>query len=74
MAGDLTFLGVTKPVTLKAAFNGEIDSHPFAGVPAVGFAAEGSFNRTEFGQPLGFVGPEVTIGFDGEFIQDPSAK
>jgi len=72
--GDLTFLGVTKPVTLKATFNGEIDSHPFAGVPAVGFAAEGSFDRTEFGQPLGFVGPEATIRFDGEFIQDPSAK
>ncbi|NTG76715.1 YceI family protein [Agrobacterium rhizogenes] len=74
VTGDLTFLGVTKPVTLKATFNGEIDSHPFAGVPAVGFAAEGSFNRTEFGQPVGFVGPDVTIRFDGEFIQDTSAK
>ncbi|MGY5776325.1 YceI family protein [Rhizobium sp. LEGMi135b] len=74
VTGDLTFLGVTKPVTLKAAFNGEIDSHPFAGVPAVGFAAEGTFNRTDFGQPVGFVGQDVTIRFDGEFIQDTAAK
>jgi len=72
VTGDLTFLGVTKPVTLKATLNGAIDSHPFAGVPAVGFAAEGTFNRTEFGQPLGPVGPDITIRFDGEFIQEAS--
>ncbi|MDQ0455438.1 YceI family protein [Rhizobium paknamense] len=74
VTGDLTFLGVTKPVTLKATLNGAIDSHPFAGVPAIGFAAEGTFDRTAFGQPVGFVGKDVTIRFDGEFIQDPSAK
>lgn len=72
VTGDLTFLGVTKPVTLKATLQGAIDSHPYEGVPAVGFAAEGTFNRTEFGQPLGPVGPEITIRFDGEFIQEAS--
>lgn len=74
VTGDLTFLGVTKPVTLKATLNGEIDSHPFAGVPAVGFAAEGTFDRTEFGQPVGFVGTDVTIRFDGEFIQETATE
>ncbi|MGG7519176.1 YceI family protein [Allorhizobium undicola] len=74
VTGDLTFLGVTKPVTLKAKLEGALDSHPFAGVPAVAFAAEGTFDRTTFGQPVGFVGKDVTIRFDGEFIQDPQAK
>lgn len=69
VTGDLTFLGQTRPVTLNATFNGEIESHPFAQVPAVGFAAEGTFKRSDFGQTFSFVGDEVTIRFDGEFIQ-----
>ena len=43
VTGDLTFLGQTRPVTLDATFNGEIERHPFANVPAIGFAAEGPF-------------------------------
>jgi polyisoprenoid-binding protein YceI len=73
VTGDLTFLGVTKPIELNATFNGELASHPFAGVPVLGFAAEGSFKRTDFGQPLSVVGDEVTIRFDGEFIQQATA-
>ena len=69
VTGDLTFLGQTKPVTLKATFNGEIEKHPFMQVPAIGFSAEGTFKRSDFGQPAGFVGDDVTIKFDGEFIQ-----
>lgn len=70
VTGDLTFLGVTKPVTLDATFNGELESHPFLRVPAVGFSAEGRFSRYEFGQqPFGPLGEEVTIRFDGEFLQ-----
>lgn len=74
VTGDLSFLGVTKSVTLKATFNGEIEKHPFRDVPTVAFAAEGVFDRTEFGQPKGSVGPEITIRFDGEFIQDTVAN
>ncbi|WP_312686159.1 YceI family protein [Brevundimonas nasdae] len=69
VTGDLTFLGQTHPITLKTTFNGEIERHPFAQVPAVGFAAEGSFKRSDFGMAVGPVGDEVTIRFDGEFIQ-----
>ena len=69
VTGDLTFLGQTHPVTLDATFNGEIERHPFANVPAVGFAAEGRFKRSEFGMAVGPVGDEVTIRFDGEFIK-----
>lgn len=70
VTGDLTFLGVTKPVTLDATFGGEIEQHPFMQVPAIGFAAEGSFKRSDFGMPVGPVGDEVTIRFDGEFIKE----
>ncbi|WP_395945644.1 YceI family protein [Brevundimonas sp.] len=69
VTGDLTFLGQTHPVTLDTTFNGEIERHPFAQVPAVGFAAEGRFKRSDFGMAVGPVGDEVTIRFDGEFIQ-----
>ena len=69
VTGDLTFLGVTKPVTLDATFNGEIEKHPFMQVPTLGFAAEGKFKRTDFGMALGPVGDEVTIRFDAEFLQ-----
>ncbi|KRW95249.1 YceI family protein [Paracoccus sp. MKU1] len=74
VTGNLEFLGVTKPVTLKATFNGEIEKHPFRDVPTVAFAAEGVFDRTEFGQPKGSVGSEITIRFDGEFILAPTVK
>lgn len=73
VTGDLTFLGVTKPVTFKATFNGEIESHPFLQVPAIGFAAEGTFKRTDFGMALGYVGDEVTVRFDGEFLKQADA-
>lgn len=70
VTGDLTFLGVTKPVTLDATFGGELEQHPFMPVPAIGFSAEGTFKRTDFGMPLGPVGDEVTIRFDAEFIKE----
>ncbi len=69
VTGDLTFLGVTKPVTLNATFLGGIASHPYMKVPAIGFAAEGHFNRKDFGLEPGPVGEEITIRFDGEFVQ-----
>jgi len=73
VTGDLTFLGVTKPVTLQATFNGEIEKHPFMQVPAIGFAAEGRFKRTDFGMAAGPVGDEVTVRFDGEFLKEAPA-
>ncbi|HEY0102936.1 MAG TPA: YceI family protein [Brevundimonas sp.] len=74
VTGDLSFLGQTRPVTLRATFNGELERHPFAGAPAIGFAAEGRFKRSDFGMALGPVSDEVTVRFDGEFIRrDPAA-
>lgn len=73
VTGDLTLLGVTKPVVLHARFNGELEKHPFMRRPAIGFAAQGTFKRTDFGLakalPTTGVGDEVTIRFDSEFVQ-----
>jgi polyisoprenoid-binding protein YceI len=74
VTGDLTFLGQTKPVTLTVTFVGDVARHPMAGRPAIGFAAEGRFKRSDFGMSTGPLGDEATIRFNGEFIQQaPSA-
>jgi len=49
ITGDLTMMGVTKPVTLAAKYNGSMPSHPFVKVPAIGFSARGVIDRTAFG-------------------------
>jgi polyisoprenoid-binding protein YceI len=70
VTGDLTLLGVTKPVVLDVTFNG-------AGVGPVskkytsGFSAEGTIKRTDFGMSTfaPFVGDEVKLLISGEFIK-----
>lgn len=47
--GDLTMMGVTRPVTLSATYNGSMATHPFVKVPAIGFSARTVIDRTEFG-------------------------
>jgi polyisoprenoid-binding protein YceI len=48
VTGNLTLLGVTKPVTLDVTFNSTGIS-PASGRETVGFSARGSFNRADFG-------------------------
>ncbi len=69
--GDVTLLGVTKPLTLKATLNGSMPSHPYAKVPAVGFHAEGTINRTEFGMNylVPYVGEDIAFVIEAEFIK-----
>lgn len=71
--GDLTLLGVTKPVVLDVTINGAMKQHPFAKVPWLGFSATGKVKRSAFGlnpmpQMTG-VGDEVEILIQAEFIQ-----
>lgn len=72
MRGDLTFLGVTKPVTLDVTFNGGYLEKPFAGVPAMGFSATGMIDRSEWGfdtyEPG--IGGDVEILIETEFHKD----
>ena len=48
VTGDLTILGVTKPVTLDVVYNHK-GEHPFSKKPTVGFPATGIIKRSEFG-------------------------
>ncbi len=70
VTGDLTLLGVTKPVTLDVTMK-KVASHPFAKRPAIGFHAEGTIKRSDFGMNYGIpnIGDVVKIRIDSETIQ-----
>lgn len=71
VTGDLTFLGVTKPVTMDVTFNGSAAPSWNGGRVILGFDAETTINRSEFGQDSlqGVISDEVKIEFSGEFGQ-----
>ena len=71
VTGDLTFLGVTKPVTLTGSVVGSVQKHPFTGKGVVGFSAAGTIKRSDWGMTgtQAFLGDDVTIIFEGEFDQ-----
>lgn len=72
MTGDLTFRGVTRPITLDVVFGGYA-----SGVlgQRAGFSARGKFKRSDFGStymlkpPLAFVDDEVELVIDVEFTK-----
>ena len=75
ITGDLTFLGVTREITFDATLIGALASHPLRNVPAVGFSAEATIDRTEFG--MSFLAPfpvaaEVTVVIQAEFLMEES--
>ncbi len=70
--GELTLLGITLPVALNAVLSGSTASHPFARVPALGFQATGSFDRTDFGLTFlsgSALGDTIEIEIQTEFIK-----
>lgn len=71
LTGDLTFLGVTKPVTLDVVYNGVFED-PRALKHRIGFSASGAFKRSDFGMTFGqaFLGDEVEILVEAEFLSD----
>jgi polyisoprenoid-binding protein YceI len=68
--GDLSLLGKTHPVTLKATLNGATPSHPFAKLPLIGFSATTSIDRTAWGlsKYAPKIGADVSIEIEGEFL------
>jgi polyisoprenoid-binding protein YceI len=71
MTGDLTLMGVTKPVTFDVTFIGtghEPVPLPF-GLSAAGFSAVGKIKRSDFGSTYlnNLVGDEVTLEINAEF-------
>jgi len=67
--GDLTLLGVTKPVTLNVTHN-KTDFHPYSGKMVSGFSATAQLKRSEFGMTYGLpgVGDDVEIRIEVEGI------
>lgn len=65
--GDLTIKGKTQPVVLHATLNG-VGEHPMAKVPALGFDAETTIQRSDFGldQYVPNVSDDITIRLSSE--------
>lgn len=75
VTGDLTFRGVTKPVTLDVVYNGTA-TFPWApDAPRLGFSATGTIKRSDFG--LDFMvpqlGDDVELLIEAEFSMVPDA-
>lgn len=68
ITGDLTLNGVTKPVTFEAEFTGA-GTNPFNKKATVGFEAETSIKRSDFGVNYGipFVSDEVELDISVAF-------
>ena len=70
VTGDLTFHGVTKPVTLDAVFNGSGPGMMGAGT-RMGFSGTGRIKRSDFGvtNAKQFAGDDVDLEFEIEFVK-----
>lgn len=70
VTGDLTLLGMTKPVTLNVTFN-KSGNHPYTKNHLAGFTASGTLKRSDFGMSkhLPDVGDEVAITIEVEGIR-----
>ncbi len=82
ITGAFTLHGVTRPMVLKATYNGG-----YAGIPKmdpqarVGFSAHGQFKRSDFGIKFGVPAPGTTMGvgdlvdfsIEAEFVGPPLA-
>ena len=72
LTGDLTFLGVTSPVTLDVTYNGVTNAPWFGQRDLLGFNASTTLDRTVWGLTTNksSVSNDVVIEFSGEFLQD----
>jgi len=70
VTGDLTFHGVTKPVTLDVTFNGSGPGMLGAGT-RLGFSGTGRIKRSDFGVNAvkQFAGDDVDLAFEIEFVK-----
>jgi polyisoprenoid-binding protein YceI len=68
ITGDLTFHGVTRPVTLDAKFNAA-GAHPFNKKYVIGFNATTHLKRSDFGvsKYVGLIGDDVDLMISAEF-------
>ena len=64
--GELTLRGITRPIVLAARYNGGYASHPYEPNARVGFSAQGTFKRSDFGISYGVPAPGTTFGVGDE--------
>lgn len=78
--GELTLLGVTRPLVLEATFNGGYAGHPMdPGGSRIGFSARGRLLRSDYGLDHGLppagstlgVGDAVEVIVEAEFLRPP---
>ncbi|VXC66337.1 Polyisoprenoid-binding protein YceI [Oceanicaulis sp. 350] len=70
--GQLTLKGVTQPAVLETQFYGGV-FNPLEARQALGFGADMTINRTEFGVgrlPGNLIGDTVVIRIEAEFLRD----
>ena len=72
VTGDLTFHGVTKPVTLDVKFHGA-GSNAMSKAYTVGFDATGSLNRSDYGvkKYVPIVGDKIDLFISAPFEKKP---
>jgi polyisoprenoid-binding protein YceI len=68
--GDLTILGITKPLTLKVSLNRSAPDQMRANNNVVGFTGTGKLKRSDFGMTtyLPYLGDEIDITVNSEAI------
>ncbi len=73
VTGNLTLLGVTKPITLDVTFNGS-GLNPITKQPVIGFDAVGTIKRSDFGMTayIPMVGDDVRLDISAEFVPVPA--
>lgn len=71
LPGEVTLLGVTRPITLSVTFKGV--GKGFDPSTRIGFAASTKIKRSDFGMKafLPMVGDDVTITINAEFTKKP---
>lgn len=71
VTGDLTYLGVTKPVSLDVSYGGVANPPWFGQRDVIGFTASTTLARSDFGSSAlaGIISDEVVVEFSGEFLQ-----
>ena len=71
VTGDLTLLGVTRPVVLKVTFNKKAPDFLRANKVVAGFTASATIKRSDFGMKafLPLIGDEVRIAINAEGIK-----
>ncbi|MEL7033227.1 MAG: YceI family protein [Pseudomonadota bacterium] len=72
VTGDLTLLGVTKPVSLDVSYGGVANPPWFGERDVIGFTANTTVQRSAFGMGayIPNISDEVIVEFSGEFLQD----